>query len=118
MDYPDQLHKPHNDHPLAAERVKIGNVENLIQNLKMTYYVVRYENLKCYESRGLKISKIHRGTKLKQSAWPEEYVNLSTNLRIEAKQPGNDFEEFFVKLMNNSVFGKTLQNIRTRLIFG
>ena len=45
----------------------------------------------------------------------EEYINLNTKLRIEAKQSGNNFAVDFFKLMNNSVFGKTLENIRNRV---
>ena len=74
-----------------------------------------YENLKLYQSLGLKITKIYRGIKFKESAWLEEYINLNTKLRIEAKQSGKNFEVYFFKLMNNSVCGKTLQNIRNRV---
>ena len=86
LDYPEDLHNLHNDYPLAPERVKIGNVEKLISNLKnKTNYVVHYENLKLYESLGLKITKIHRGIKFEESAWLDEYINLNMMLRIEAK---------------------------------
>ena len=64
LEYPEDLHNLHNDYPLALERIKIRNVEKLIPNLNnKTNYVVHYENLKLYESLGLKITKIHRGIK-------------------------------------------------------
>ena len=97
LEYPDDLHDLHNDYPLAPERIKIGNVEKLIPNLNnKTNYVVYYENLKLYESLGLKITKIHRGIKFEESTRLEEYINLNTKLRIEAKKSGNNFEvDFF-----------------------
>ena len=76
---------------------------------------MHYENVKLYESLGLKITTIHKGIKFKESAWLEEYINLNTRLRIEAKQSGNNFEVDFFILMNNSVFDKTLENIRNRV---
>ena len=61
LEYSEDLHELHNDYPLAPERIKIGNVEKLIPNLSnKTNYVVHYENLKLYESLGLKITKIQR----------------------------------------------------------
>ena len=69
LEYPEQVHNLHNYYPLAPERVKIGNVEKRILNLKNKInYVVQYVNLKLYESLGLKITKIHRGIKFEQSA--------------------------------------------------
>ena len=120
LEYPEDLHSLHNDYPIAPERIQIRNVEKLIPNLNNKFsYVVRYENLKLYETLGLKITKIHRGIKFEESAFLEEYINLNTKLMIEAKQSGNNFEvDFFFKLMNNSVFGKTLEILEIGLIFG
>lgn len=113
MKYPEDLHDLHNDYPLAPERMMIGGVEKLIPNLNnKTKYVLHYENLKLYESLGLKITQIHRGIKFIESSWLEKYINLNTSLRTEAT---NDFEKDFFKLMNNSVFGKTMENIRNRV---
>ena len=62
LEYPEDLHDLHNDYPFAPERIKIRNVEKLIPNLNnKTNYFAHYENLKLYESLGLKIAKIHRG---------------------------------------------------------
>ena len=64
LEYPEDLHDLHNDYPLAPERIKILNIEKLIPNLNnKTNYVVHNENLKLYESLGLKIRMIHRGIK-------------------------------------------------------
>ncbi|XP_065650459.1 uncharacterized protein LOC136078605 [Hydra vulgaris] len=113
LDYPDHLHDEHNDYPLAPERVKVGKVEKLIPNLNnKKNYVVHYTNLKLYERLGLKITKIHRGISFEESAWLSEYIELNTNLRTKAT---NEFEKDFFKLMNNSVFGKTMENIAKRV---
>ena len=61
LEYPEQLHNLQNDYPLAKACIKIRNVEKVIPNLNnKTHYVVHYENLKLYESLGLKITQIHR----------------------------------------------------------
>ena len=112
LEYPRSLHDLHNDYPLAPEQIEVNKVDKLIPNLGYKKkYVIHYENLKQYLSLGLKLVKFHRGIKFEESRWPEKYIALNTDLRTEAK---NDFEKDFFKLMNNSVFGKTMENIRKR----
>ena len=86
--------------------------EELIPNLNnKTKYVVYHETLKLYGSLGLKIIKMQRGITFHESKWLEPYISLNTKLRTKAK---NDFEKKFFKLINNCVFGKTMENIRNR----
>ena len=113
LEYPRGLHDLHNDYPLAPERLKIGGVEKLIPNLwDKKKYIVHHENLKLYLELGLKVKKIHRGIKFREEPWMRSYIELNTSLRTKGK---NDFEKDFFKLMNNSVFGKTMENIRNRV---
>ena len=112
LEYPRGLHDAHNDYPLAPERLKI-NVEKLIPNLSdKTKYVLHCQNLKLYLELGLKLKHIHRGIKFEEKPWMKSYIELNTDLRTKGK---NDFEKDFFKLMNNSVFGKTMENIRNRV---
>ena len=113
LEYPKELHDLHNDYPLAPERLKIGNVEKLIPNLfDKEKYSVHHHSLKQYEELGLKIKKIHRGIKFREEPWMKSCIELNTDLRAKGK---NDFEKDFFKLTNNSVFGKTMENIRNRV---
>ena len=72
-------------------------------------YIVHRKTLKQYLDLGLRIKKIHRGTSFEEETWLKSYIELNTNIRESAK---NDFEKDFFKLMNNSVFAKTVKNIK------
>ena len=114
LEYPKKLHDLHNDYPLCPERVMCkNNVEKLIPNLRdKKKYVLHYKNLIQYLRLGMKLTRIHKGIKFIESEWMKPYINMNTELRAKAK---NNFEKDLYKLMNNSVFGKTMENIRNRV---
>jgi hypothetical protein len=86
--------------------------EKLIPNLfDKKEYVVHYHNLQHYIRQGMVLKKIHVAIGFKQSPWMKPYIEYNSSLRAKAK---NDFEKDFFKLMNNSVFGKTMENLRKR----
>ena len=110
VEYPKELHENHSDLPFLAERMKIGRGGKLAQNLKdKTRYVVHIKALNQVLKHALKLEKVHRVIEFQQSKWMKAYIMLNTRLRKDAK---NEFEKDFFKLMNNSVFGKTMENIR------
>jgi hypothetical protein len=134
LEYPPELHDSHNDYPLAPERLvlheemvsenqrKIFSCYNiprsaltqtkLVPNLMdKKKYCLHYLNLQFYLSHGLRLTKIHRAISFQQSAWLSRYIILNQELRTAAK---NDFEKDFFKLMNNSVYGKTCENMKKR----
>ena len=119
----------HNAYPLAPERmvvkkewmseyqIALGSnhteVEKLVPNLRnKDRYVLHYRNLQLYLSLGMRLTKVHRALKFNQSPWMEPYIRMNTDLR---KQATSDFEKDLYKLMNNSVFGKTMENLHNRL---
>ena len=115
LEYPEKLHDLHNDYPFCPERVKCENgVEKLIPNLRdKKKYVIHYRNLIQCLKAGMKLKKIRNGIKFIESAWLKPYIDKNIYLRTQAK---NNFEKDFFKLMNNSVFGKTMENIRNRVV--
>ena len=113
LEYPQSLHDLHSNYPLAPEQIEVNKVKKLIPNLSnKKNYVFHYENLKQYLDLGLKLTRVHRGIKFEESRWLEKYISLNTDFRTTAK---NEFEKGFFKLMNNSVFGKIMENIRNRV---
>ena len=108
--YPKELHENHNEIPFLAERMKIRRGEKVVPNLKdKKGYVVHIKPLDQALKHGLKLKKVHRVIEFQQSKWMKAYIMLNTRLRKDAK---NEFEKDFFKLMNNSVLGKTMENIR------
>lgn len=139
LEYSTDLHASHSDYPLAPERMVVSDemlsahsnkmwrdiqdhytseikrtkTSKLIPNLyNKKNYVVHYRSLKQYISLGLKLTKIHRVLEFSQAASLKPYIDLNTAKRAQAK---NDWEKKFYKLMNNAVFGKTLENLRNRV---
>ena len=113
LEYPRHLWDLHSDYPLAPEHLELNKVKKLVPNFnRKEKYVVHHEVLKTYLKHGLKISKIHRGISFVESPWMKPYIDFNTKLRMQSK---NIFESNFFKLMNNSVFGKTIENVRKRI---
>ena len=96
--------------PFLPERMKIDKCTKLVCNLyNKESYVVHIRSLKQALNHGLILKKVHRVIQFNQEGWLKPYIDINTELR---KQPKNDFEEDFFKLTDNSVFGKTMENIR------
>ena len=133
MEYPKELHDLHNGYLLAPEskeisasmlsdyakdiaekfQLTIGGVRKLITSLgSRKKYVLHSRNLKLYTDLGMKLTKIHIAVTFKQSTWLKDYIDFNTQKRSVAR---NTFEKNFFKLMNNSIYGKTMENLRKRV---
>ena len=110
VEYPKTLFNSHKDLPFLPERKKVEKVEKLICSIEdKEKYVIHIRALKQALNHGLILKEVNRVIKFNQEAWLKPYIDMNTKLRKEAK---NDFEKDFFKLMNNSVFGKTSENVR------
>ena len=132
LEYPEDLHDAHNSYPLAPERVVVQKewmsdyqhdhlgvgvapteVEKLVPNLRnKDRYVLHYRNLQLYMSLRMRLTKVNRALRFDQRPWMEPYIQMNTELR---KKATSGFEKDLYKLMNNLVFGKTMENLRRRV---
>ena len=112
VQYLEKLHELYIDLPFLTKRLKFAKVDNLVANLHdKTEYVIHVRNLKQTLNHGLVLKKLHRIIKFNQNAWLKPYVDINTNLKKKQK---NGFEKDFFLLMNNVVFGKTMENVRNK----
>ena len=137
--YPKELHDLHADYPLAPENMCVSadmvsdfskdifrqyhnnkevndeTVKKLILNVQdKTNYVVHIRNLKYYLEKGLVLTNIHRCIKFKQNEWLKPWIDFNTEKR---KESTNEFHKDLFKLMNNAVFGKTMEDVRSHADF-
>ena len=133
LEYCKELNDLHNDYPLCPEKVevkyemlskcckdivdwhniKVGGVKKLIPNLHdKTKYVVHYKHLLYYFSLEMKLKKIHRILCFKQKNWLKGYTDFNTKKRRESN---DEFSKNLYKLMNNCIYGKSIENIRKRI---
>ena len=139
LEYPKELHDLHNDFPLGPEVMNVKSymlsekqveiyklingskepkdekTKKLILNLNdKSKYVVHIRTLQFYLKHGLKLKKIHRAIKFEQKEILKPYIEFNTEKRKNAR---NDFEKDIFKLLNNAVFGKTMEDKRKHLDF-
>ena len=133
LGYPKELHKEHNSYPLAPEKkivkkewmldyqkrvmedleLKPPNSQKVLLTLEdKNNYVVHYRNLQFYLKQGMKLKRVHKMLEFEQECWMEPYIWMNTEFSKKAK---SEFEKNFYKLMNNSVFGKTMENLWKRV---
>ena len=133
LEYPGELHELHNDYPLTPERleisdnmmsnycsniankygIKIDVVNKLVPNLaNKNKYVLHYKDLQLYLSLGIKLVRVPKILKFKHTDWLKKYIAFSTG---KTKIAANSFEEDFLKPVNNSNFGKAMENLRKRI---
>ena len=99
----------HSDLPFFPERMKINKCNKLECNFyDKNNYAIHITSLKQVLDHGLILKNVYREVQFNQEAWLKEYIDMNTELRKQAK---NYFEKDFFKLLNNFVFGKTIENV-------
>lgn len=116
LEYPTYLHDMHKDYPFCAENRIVPTTKNERKLLLTLYdksnYVLHYKMLKCVLREGLILKKVHKTLQFEQSQWLKPYIELNTSLRTKAT---NEFQINFFKLLINSIYGKTMENVRSRV---
>ena len=133
LEYPSELHELHNDYPSAPEKlkvredmlsdycldiakrygIKVGDVSKFVPNLRdKSCYVLHYRVLQLYVSLGMVVKRVYEVLKFRQSDWLKGFVLFNTKKRMNA---ANEFENTFLKLIINSVYGKTMENVKKRV---
>ena len=130
---PKELHEKFKDYPLCPEiknipednlskyQTYLNNKLNIKYNekdkklildlLPKKNYKIYYKNLEYYMKLGIKVTKIHKILTFNEKPFLKEYIDLNTNLR---KKAINDLEKDLFKLMNNAIFGKSMENVLNR----
>ena len=130
LEYPSSIHKKTEFYPFLLEKktIKVEEfspymttykpekykpTEKLImdQTNKQRYFL-HYKDLYFFIRHGIRSLNVYTVYKFEQSPWLANHVKYNTEQRKKAK---SEFEKHFYKLMNNSFYGKTIENIRKPL---
>ena len=106
VEYPKKLLNSHRDLLFLPEKIRM--IEKLMCSIEdKEKYDIHIRTLKQALNHSLRLKKVHRLIQFNQRAWLKLYIDMNTKKRKEAK---NEFEKDFFNLMNNSVYGKTMEN--------
>jgi len=107
LEYPEELHEEHNNYPVAPGKKQLVLTLEDLKN-----YVVHHRNLRFYLKQGMRLKNVHRAIEFEQERLMEPYIRMNASIWKKTK---SDFESNFYKLMNNTVFGKTMENLRNHV---
>jgi len=135
VEYPKELHDEHNDMPFFPQKKGCDPSPYTIEQMKRVYsnyrdgklppsgqklvmdltnkecHVVHIAMLKEALRHGLVLKKVHRVFSFKQSRWLKVFIDFCTRMRAAAL---DEAERNAWKLMANSIYGKTVEDVRRR----